>query len=247
MRNKIKAWGLCAWMVLALMPVMPGYAETGVIEDTVDVEIEESVPSESEESEDVDAVMDELSAGAIAAYEVDGSLFEQITTLEQEKVLMQLEKERAQLDLELSRLAAEKIKLQMELDTLSGRAEQQTQEFEVQKAKLEAEAARLAAEKDKLAADAAALSARASEPADVNDTAAPQTQDPIDARWRLVNVIGAGNQLQATVEDLNNGQQRRLSVGKTLDGYTVASISIDDGLVFEKDGVTQHLNIGGGN
>lgn len=253
MRNKIKAWGLCALMILTVTPVMPGWADADIMDETIDVEIQESVPSESEDvaedmDEDVDAAMDELSAGAIAAYDVEGSLFEQITTLEQEKVLMQLEKERAQLDLELSRLAAEKIKLQMELDTLSGRAEQQTQEFEVQKAKLEAEAARLAAEKDRLAADAAELSARSSALA-VNYEAEPQSQvdDPINARWRLVNVIGAGNQLQATVEDLNNGQQRRLSVGKTLDGYTVTSISIDDGLVFDKDGVTQHLNIGNGN
>ena len=84
--------------------------------------------------------MNQMSADAIADYDVQGSLFHQITELEQEKVLMQLEKERAQLDLELDRLAAEKIKLHMEIDTLSGRAEQQQQEIETQKAKLEAEA-----------------------------------------------------------------------------------------------------------
>ncbi|MBQ3039578.1 MAG: hypothetical protein IJD41_03420, partial [Alphaproteobacteria bacterium] len=69
--------------------------------------------------------IEQVSADAIADYQVEGSLFQQITDLEQEKVLMQLEKERAQLDLELDRLAAEKIKLHMEIDTLSGRAEQQ--------------------------------------------------------------------------------------------------------------------------
>ena len=78
--------------------------------------------------------MEQVSADAIAGYQVEGSLFQQITDLEQEKVLMQLEKERAQLDLELDRLAAEKIKLHMEIDTLSGRAEQQQQEIETQKA-----------------------------------------------------------------------------------------------------------------
>ena len=87
---------------------------------------------------EVDVDMEEVSADAVAGYDVSGSLFQQITDLEQEKVLMQLEKERAQLDLELDRLAAEKIKLHMEIDTLSGRAEQQQQEIETQKAKLEA-------------------------------------------------------------------------------------------------------------
>ena len=58
-----------------------------------------------------------------------------------------------------------------------------------------------------------------------------------------MNVIGAGSQLQATVEDLSTGQTKRISVGKTLDGYTVKSISLDDGVVFEKDGETQNLNI----
>ena len=69
--------------------------------------------------ETVDVDMEEVSADAVANYDVTGSLFQQITDLEQEKVLMQLEKERAQLDLELDRLAAEKIKLHMEIDTLS--------------------------------------------------------------------------------------------------------------------------------
>ena len=43
---------------------------------------------------------------------------------------------------------------------------------------------------------------------------------------------------------MNNGQQRRISVGKTVDGFTVQSISLDDGVVFVRDGVTQNLNIG---
>ena len=88
-----------------------------------------------EEVEEID--IEQVSADAVSAYDPDGSLFQQITSLEQEKVLMQLEKERAQLDLELDRLAAEKIKLHMEIDTLSGRAEQQQQEIETQKARLE--------------------------------------------------------------------------------------------------------------
>ena len=95
--------------------------------------------------------LENLSADSVAEYDVSGSVFEQITTLEQEKVLMQLEKERAQLDLELDKLAAEKIKLSMEIDTLSGRAEQQQQEFDNARAKLEAEAEKIERERENLA------------------------------------------------------------------------------------------------
>ncbi len=204
------------------------FAADDVIEDVVDID------------------MEQVSADAVAGYDVDGSLFQQITDLEQEKVLMQLEKERAQLDLELDRLAAEKIKLHMEIDTLSGRAEQQQQEIETQKAKLEAEAARIEREKESWLADMEEeKTARATS---ATKTAADVASDvDITKKYRLVNVIGAGAQLQATVEDLNTGQSKRISVGKTLDGLTVKSISLDDGVVFVDDnGVTQNLNISNG-
>ncbi len=189
-----------------------------------------------------DAEMDEISATAVADYQVEGSLFEQITTLEQEKVLMQLEKERAQLDLELDRLAAEKIKLHMEIDTLSGRAEQQQQELETEKAKLEAEAAKLEVEKEKLLAQAEqAASAKATKTIKSDSSDA---EVDITSKYRLVNVIGAGNQLQATVQDLSSGQSKRVSVGKVLDGLVIKSISLDDGVVFaDKNGETQTLNV----
>ena len=195
---------------------------------------------------DVEAVVaeEDMSAEAVAQYQVEGSLFQQITDLEQEKILMQLEKERAQLDLELDRLAAEKIKLHMEIDTLSGRAEQQQQQIETEKAKLEAEAARLEREKERILA------------AEVEPVQKKNTYSVVDAvedgaveidlsdKYKLVNVIGAGNQLQATISDLKSGQTKRLGVGKMLDGFTVKSISLDEGVVFVKDGKTQTLNVG---
>ncbi|MDE5615842.1 MAG: type IV pilus biogenesis protein PilP [Alphaproteobacteria bacterium] len=191
---------------------------------------------------DVDEEMDAVSAEAVADYKVEGSLFQQITDLEQEKVLMQLEKERAQLDLELDRLAAEKIKLHMEIDTLSGRAEAQQQELETEKAKLEAEAARLQKEKEALTAAAAApvKTVAASSRADTSND-----DIVISDNFRLINVIGAGSQLQATVESLDTGQTKRIRVGSVLDGFSVKSISLDDGVVFVKDGNSQTLNIGG--
>ena len=195
--------------------------------------------------EEIDVDMEEISADAVAGYDVDGSLFQQITDLEQEKVLMQLEKERAQLDLELDRLAAEKIKLHMEIDTLSGRAEQQQQEIETQKAKLEAEAARIEREKESWLADLEEQ--KSAKATSVLKTADEEPEIDITKKYRLVNVVGAGAQLQATVEDLNTGQSKRISVGKSLDGLTVKSISLYDGVVFvDKNGDTQNLNVSNG-
>ncbi len=189
--------------------------------------------------------MDQVSANAIADYDVQGSLFQQITELEQEKVLMQLEKERAQLDLELDRLAAEKIKLHMEIDTLSGRAEQQQQEIETQKAKLEAEAVRIEREKEAMLAERnqpVTPTAKSTAKADVVSNVSE-----IAKTYKLVNVVGAGSQLQATVADLNSGQTKRISVGKKLDNWTVKSISLDDGIVFvSPNGEVQNLNVSNG-
>ena len=144
MQNKIKLFGLLFGLFAVFsMPVM-SYA---------DDDFEELVEEDSFDYLTNDAA-DDLSAMSVAGYDVDGSVFQKITDLEQQKVLMELEKERAQLDLDLDRLAAEKIKLQMEMDTLSGRAEQEQQILQNEKAKLEAEAARIEAEKKALIAAA---------------------------------------------------------------------------------------------
>lgn len=184
--------------------------------------------------------MEQVSASAVSDYQVDGSLFQQITDLEQEKILMQLEKERAQLDLELDRLAAEKIKLHMEIDTLSGRAEQQQQELDAAKAKLEAETARLEREKQALENEGSAPRV-ASKGASASDN---DSDIKISEKYKLVNVFGVGNQLQATVADLKTGQNKKISVGRSLDGFTVKSISLDEGIVFVRpSGATQALNV----
>jgi ABC-type histidine transport system ATPase subunit len=66
----------------------------------------------------------------------------------------------------------------------------------------------------------------------------------INKKYKLINVVGVDNQLQATIEDLSTGQNKRIAVGKELDGYIVTSISLNEGIVFEKDGVEESLNIG---
>lgn len=235
MLNKLMLNLLLAASVVAL-PV--SYASAEVLDE--DIEIVDTV-SESDDASD-DAAMELQSANAVANYDVDGSLFQQITDLEQEKVLMQLEKERAQLDLELDRLAAEKIKLHMEIDTLSGRAEQQQQELENAKAKLEAETAKLEKQKAALENEDAEPVVKSARTASTDDEKTEVKK--VTELFKLVNIFGAGNQLQATVADLTTGQNKKISVGRSIDGYTVKSISLDDGIMFvDPDGNTQTLNV----
>lgn len=202
--------------------------------------VEESQPEIIEVSKNTDEtqdkIADQISVDALDNYDVSGSLFEKITLLEQDKVVLQLEKERAQLDLELERLNAEKFKLQMELDTLSGRAENQQQELEAAKAQLEAQAEKIKRQKESL-----------DEQEDRTQVVTKPSKPEIGAvssRYKVINVVGVGNQLQATIEEISSGQNKRIAVGKQLDGYTVKSISLNDGIVFEKDGVFENLNIG---
>ena len=133
----------------------------------------------------------------------------------------------------------------MEIDTLSGRAEQQQQEFETERVRLEAEAKRL--EREKEALDNREV-APVVQPKQQSFVAEEKVQDTgIEKNYKLLNVFGAGSQLQATVQDLTSGQNKKLTVGKKLDGYTVKSISLDEGVVFMKDGEIQTLNIGNKN
>lgn len=196
-------------------------------------EFEEESISQSGVDEDIE-MADAVAAQALNDYDFEGSLFEKITMLEQEKVVVQLEKERAQLDLELDRLNAERIKLQMELDTLSGRAEQQQNELEAAKKQLEIQTEKLQRQREAINEEYDEVVEYTPKPKETNVT----------KRYKLINVVGVGNQLQATIEDMANGQNKRVAVGKELDGYIVKSISLNDGIVFEKDGVEESLNIG---
>lgn len=193
--------------------------------------IEEEIVEEGVSDADL---ADQMSTDALLNYDETGSLFEKITVLEQEKVVVQLEKERAQLDLDLERLNAEKIKLQMELDTLSGRAEQQQHELEAAKTQLDIQTEALKRQ----------MAALDEEPAPVAKAPEKKVETEVSKKYKLINVVGMGNQLQATIEDVTSGQNKRIAVGKELDGYIVKSISLNDGIVFEKDGETESLNIG---
>ena len=229
-------------LVLAFLIVVPMLCVNAFAEDDFYFDEEDTIEvgnvNTEEQVDNQDSLADTVSVNALNDYKVEGSLFEKITLLEQDKVVLQLEKERAQLDLELERLNAEKMKLQMELDTLSGRAEQQQQELEVAKAQLEAQAEQIKKQRENLDNQ---------EKKTVNESIVKsQKQDSgsLRGRYKLINIAGVGNQLQATVEEISSGQNKKLSVGKELDGYIIKSISLNEGIVFEKNGVSENLNIG---
>lgn len=184
----------------------------------------------------------------VEAYEVEGSLFQRIADLEQEKVLMQLEKEKAQLQLDLDRLAAEKARLFREQESADVRAEEQAAEIERQKLAIDKERQKLEEQKSRMAEEAARRATDEKDPVPVQvavDTESSSGGDSITDKYILREIVGAGNQLFATVESRDTGKQRRLSVGRDLDGYNVRSISLDDGVEFEKDGQITVLGIKG--
>ena len=221
----LKRLNFIIFMALGIVGISSfSYAEEEMFFDETDVEM-----------------ADQVSADALLNYDVNGSLFEKITTLEQEKVVVQLEKERAQLDLDLERLNAERIKLQMELDTLSGRAEQQQHELQAAKTQLDLQTEKLKRQMDALDSS----DEEKEEPVSrAPQKSAKKEEGSVSKKYKLINVVGMGNQLQATIEEVSTGQNKRIGVGKQLDGYTVKSISLNEGIVFEKDGETESLNIG---
>ena len=82
------------------------------------------------------------------------------------------------------------------------------------------------------------------EPAPVVVVPEKKEETSVSKKYKLINVVGVDNQLQATIEEIATGQNRRIAVGKQLDGYIIKSISLNEGIVFEKDGTTESLNIG---
>ncbi len=218
-----------AVMIALGLHISAGWSQEEYIDDFIEYDDADNVAQNAE-------IADEMSIQALQEYDMSGSLFEKITMLEQEKVVAQLEKERAQLDLDLDRLNAERIKLQMELDTLSGRAEQQQHELETAKTQLEIQTEKL--KQQRYALDEEMDEVVAKKPA-------PKKEDGnFSRRYKLINIVGIDNQLQATVQEVSTGQNKRIAVGKDLEGYIVKSISLNDGIVFEKDGVEESLNIG---
>ena len=228
-------------MVVLGINISSVYANEDYMDDFVEYDdgyVQESVSVNSGYGNSEEELADQMAAQALEDYNVAGSLFEKITMLEQEKVVVQLEKERAQLDLDLDRLNAERIKLQMELDTLSGRAEQQQHELETAKTQLEIQTEKLKQQRYALE------NTEDYEPVVTKQTQTKPQETSLSKKYKLVNVIGVDNQLQATVTEISTGQNKRIAVGRDLDGYVVKSISLNDGIIFEKDGVEESLNIG---
>ena len=181
----------------------------------------------------------------VESYEAETSLFQKIADMEQEKVLMQLEKERVQLQLDLDRMAAEQARLAREQDGAAARLEEQTAEIERQKQAIEQERQKLEEQKRKMAEEASRRAEKDDARAEKTAAEAPakQTGD-VASGYVLREIIGAGTQLVATVESVADGKQKKLSVGKNLDGWTVRAISLDDGLELERGAKTITLGVG---
>lgn len=221
---------VCWFVCLGLICL--GVPESAFSEGFVEEVIEETVTEKT---------ADEISAEALDAYNVEGSLFEKITSLEQEKLIMKLEAERMKLDLELDALSQQKMKKQMEMDGMYGQ-QQSDQQQEIQEAKAE-----LDAKIENLKKQITEMNTKSDEQESgkvVEKIEKKETPAQISGKYKLINVIGVGNQLQATIQDITTGQNKRIAVGKQLNGYTIKSISLNDGIVFEKDGVSENLNVG---
>lgn len=221
------------------------YAE---YEDEIDMEEEVFVGSvddivAEEPEEDVVKNAEKTAASALENYNISDSLFERITNLEQEKIIVQLETERARMDLDLERLNAERAKLQ---------GENEAKQIEVKAQELEIEKDQLAQMKEEMEKQMAQMKQQMdSLRSDYNNMPLPDVATPkpvenysVATKYQILNIIGVGNQVQATIKDLSNGQNRRIAVGNIIDGHRIKSISLNDGIVFEKDGFSENLNVG---
>ncbi|MDR0319148.1 MAG: type IV pilus biogenesis protein PilP [Rickettsiales bacterium] len=166
-------------------------------------------------------------------FDAEGSVFLRITALEQDKVLMRLEKERAQLALDLRRIEAEKERLNGNDSAANSASAELAAEFEAERRRMneELERFRRTLEEVKSASANPAVSV-----APAAASAEPDGEFDISDHFRLVNITGGGEDLAATIEIVGNGHRRRVQEGRTIDGFTVASISADEGVVLERDG-----------
>jgi type IV pilus biogenesis protein PilP len=136
------------------------------------------------------------------------------------------------------------MKMQQELDSVNAHVNQRTTtDMEMVKAEIEAQTAQLkkqieALQKKQEEQQTEVIVER------YEDIEGQPVVSHVANRYKLINVIGVGNQLQATIEDMTTGQNKRIAVGKKLDGYTVKSISLNDGIVLEKNGLSESLNVG---
>ncbi|MDR0967319.1 MAG: hypothetical protein LBL75_00595 [Rickettsiales bacterium] len=182
-------------------------------------------------------------APSVDEYQPAGTMFQMVADLEQEKLLLQLEKEKAQLQVDMDRLLAEQARIKNEMDAMSGAGDTQAQALELERKRIEVEKQKLDAEKNNIASD---ISPAKTTTRTSTKKAEPEIESPITEKYTLVEIIGAGRQIGATIVDNDSGQSKKISVGKKLDGWNVDSVSLDEGIVLSKDGETAILDIPSG-
>lgn len=69
-------------------------------------------------------------------------------------------------------------------------------------------------------------------------------ETPSPNRYKLIKIIGHDDVAHAVVFDNSTNQKKIIAVGDILNGATVKSISAFDGIIVEKNGVIEKLDIG---
>ena len=180
------------------------------------------------------------------------SVFQQIADFEQERILLQLEKEKMQLMLDLERMTVEQARLRADASRFSGQESEDVRQLESEIQRLERENQRLERDKERMeermrdsggtGQETRGARQAAPEPKEPEDN----SNAPISQRFKLIEIVGVGRQLQATIEEISTGQKRRVWVGRGIEDYDIQSISLDDGVVFVRDGITEALSISSG-
>ncbi|MDR0449022.1 MAG: hypothetical protein LBG89_00990 [Rickettsiales bacterium] len=176
-------------------------------------------------------------------FDAEGSVFLRITALEQDKVLMRLEKERAQLALDLSRIEAEKSRLAGSESAPAGDASAElAAQFDEERRKMNEELERFRRQLDEVKT---APREPADAPARAADVAAASDDGEFDIadHYRLVHITGTEGNLKAMVEIVANGHRQRVGEGHAFDGFVVQGISSGDGVRLERDGEVFQLRM----
>ncbi len=183
-------------------------------------------------------------------FDEGSSLFQRISDMEQEKVLMKLEMEQARMELDMDKLMSEKIRLQREMEQMQKDTEEETRKAEAEKKKIEQEKARLEQERQAFEEEKRNQINRSLSEVAVSTSTQQQVQEEVNEgeklsdTYRVLDIYGAGNELFVTIENMKNTQKRKLQVGKQLpNGYEVKSISLDDGVTFKKGNDSQTLGV----
>ncbi len=192
----------------------------------------------------------------LSNYDTSGTLFQKIVDLEQQKLLLKLEKEQTQMELDLKKLQADKLAFQREQDKINQnqdfekrKAEESQKKLEEEKKKLEEEKKYIEEQKSSINKSLADIASKQktlnSKPASPVVVSSNSGKENISSSYRIKDILGAGGMYSVVLEGIPNNQVRKLSKGQMLpNGYKITKIQPIEGKVtFEKDDDVQELSI----